>query len=216
MRERALMKEMDPNYDVNLPPSQVALLLIANLMVLFAAIYVLAVKSIPRVVEEKMAQIAAAKKLKETLEKAKADFDLLQSSRKKFDEIDANHDGNLSREEWAVKRESDFDEYDVDGNGVIDFKELLKKEAEEADEHVDEQIRRLFARYDLDGTGTINTFDELEQICCNLGYRLELDLKPTKIDEAINQTKDKHGNIDWDVDFFSVWFKATFMARRTN
>merc|ERR1712196_210451 len=63
---------------------------------------------------------------------------------------------------------------------------------ENANPEMDEQIQRLFLRYDLDGSGTINSFDELEQLCCNLGYRLELELNPKQIDTIIGKVKEEN------------------------
>jgi len=76
---------------------------------------------------------------------------------------------------------------------------------------LDEQIERLFRRYDLDGSGTINSFDELEQLCCNLGYRLELELNPKEIDTIITKVKEETPNIEWDLPTFSGWFKQNFL-----
>merc|ERR1711988_1018002 len=81
---------------------------------------------------------------------------------------------------------------------------------DDATPEIDEQIQRLFLRYDLDGSGTINSFDELEQLCCNLGYRLELELNPQQIDSIIADVKAESPSIEWDLPHFSSWFKATF------
>merc|ERR1711907_631784 len=64
---------------------------------------------------------------------------------------------------------------------------------------LDKQIHRLFLRYDLDGSGTINSFDELEQLCCNLGYRLELELNPKQIDTIIGKVKEENPSIEWEL-----------------
>merc|ERR1711970_828620 len=90
--------------------------------------------------------------------------------------------------------------------------ESLGKEADQTEEsELDRHIHRLFLRYDLDGSGTINSFDELEQLCCNLGYRLELELNPKQIDSIIADVKAENPNIEWDLAHFSSWFKATFI-----
>jgi len=75
---------------------------------------------------------------------------------------------------------------------------------------LDIQIERLFLRYDLDGSGTINSWEELEQLCYNLGFRLKLDLNPVQLDEIVNVVKANHDEIDWDLSTFSVWFKQEF------
>merc|ERR1712216_6786 len=61
---------------------------------------------------------------------------------------------------------------------------------EEPNTELDKQIHRLFLRYDLDGSGTINSFNELEQLVCNLSYRLDLNLSPKQIDSIIQHVKE--------------------------
>merc|ERR1711934_1316086 len=80
-----------------------------------------------------------------------------------------------------------------------------EKTSTEEPSDLEKQIQRLFLRYDLDGSGTINSFDELEQLYCNLGYRLELDLNPSKIDVIIADVKAENPNIEWDLAHFSSW-----------
>jgi hypothetical protein len=88
-----------------------------------------------------------------------------------------------------------------------------ENEKSEVDE-LDVQIERLFLRYDLDGSGTINSWDELEQLCCNLGYRLELDLLPAQIDEIIDGVKAANDSIEWDLPTFTLWFKEKFSLNK--
>ena len=52
-------------------------------------------------------------------------------------------------------------------------------------------LRHFFCRYDLDGSNTVNSFDELEQMCCNLSYRLDLGLCPDDLDRVVEMVKDK-------------------------
>merc|ERR1711988_459467 len=52
---------------------------------------------------------------------------------------------------------------------------------------VDEHIGKLFARYDLDSGGTLNTKDELEQLCYNLAFKLKLENSTKDMDAYLNQ-----------------------------
>merc|ERR1719502_2290075 len=42
-----------------------------------------------------------------------------------------------------------------------------------------------FTRYDLDGSGTINSTEELKQLCTNLVVKLELDMDVATIDKYV-------------------------------
>jgi len=66
-----------------------------------------------------------------------------------------------------------------------------------------------FTRYDLDGSGTINSNEELKQLCTNLVVKLELDMDVKTIDEYVT----KAGNMAtlcWDFELFKVWFVKEF------
>ena len=60
-------------------------------------------------------------------------------------------------------------------------------------------------RCDLDGSGTINSNDELKQLCTNLVVQLELDMDV----ETIDQMAYRAGNMEelcWDFETFKEWF----------
>lgn len=66
-----------------------------------------------------------------------------------------------------------------------------------------------FTRYDLDGSGTINSNEELKQLCTNLVVKLELDMDVKTIDEYVT----KAGNMEslcWAFDAFQEWFVKQF------
>jgi len=73
-------------------------------------------------------------------------------------------------------------------------------------------MRDYFTRYDLDGSGTINSAEELKQLCTNLVVKLELDMDVTTIDSHVSsacdmEDKDK-GN--WNFDKFLDWYLQKF------
>jgi hypothetical protein len=66
-----------------------------------------------------------------------------------------------------------------------------------------------FTRYDLDGSGTINSNDELKQLCTNLVVKLELDMDVKTIDTHVQEAGDMTTK-NWKFDEFQKWFVETF------
>merc|ERR1712166_1640122 len=80
-------------------------------------------------------------------------------------------------------------------------------------EDLENMMNDYFTRYDLDGSGTINSNDELKQLCTNLVVKLELDMDVQTIDKKVNGA----GNMEelcWDFQTFKKWFvsKEQFCA----
>merc|ERR1711967_69069 len=80
-------------------------------------------------------------------------------------------------------------------------------------EDLNSMMNDYFTRYDLDGSGTINSNDELKQLCTNLVVKLELDMDVATIDQKVNGA----GNMEelcWDFETFKRWFvsKEQFAA----
>lgn len=178
-------------------PSVTFFILFVNLGVLVTAMYALVQDTLPSMIEEYTAYYDQAITIKETLEAAAEEFE----------ELDAFEEATESPVVHAAAATSATT---VIKSAAADPGSTEKTSAEEPSD-LEKQIQRLFLRYDLDGSGTINSFDELEQLCCNLGYRLELDLNPSKIDVIIAGVKADTPTINWDLPTFSTWFKSTFL-----
>jgi hypothetical protein len=168
-------------------PYTTAWLLVINLSVFAVAIYAMVKDTIPTILEDQY------KKWQDAMAVAQG----LQDMFTNLEELEAHQQGA-----FPVPKPHTGTPQCGDGNSEGEEK------VEESE--LDIQISRLFVRYDLDGSGTINSWDELEQLCCNLGYRLELELSPTRIDEVIEGVKRDNESIEWDLDEFSAWFKNEF------
>lgn len=168
-------------------PATTALIMIVNLSVFAIAIYALIKDTIPSLVEQYTNMWDDAMKVADTLLSMQSEFE-------EFEQLS----------ETAVA--SALATGDMKKGGT----EPADDSTEKASSELDNQIERLFKRYDLDLSGTINSWDELEQLICNLGYRLELDLNPTQIDEIVAGVKAENDEIAWDLPTFSAWYKATF------
>jgi len=73
-----------------------------------------------------------------------------------------------------------------------------------------------FNRYDLDGSKTINSSEELKQLCTNLVVKLDLDMDVSDIDKVVGgagafaddqNSPDGEGN-NWSLQEFTSWFCA--------
>jgi hypothetical protein len=77
-----------------------------------------------------------------------------------------------------------------------------------------------FNRYDLDGSQTINSVDELKQLCTNLVVKLDLDMDVGQIDEKVSAAGDmtkknwKYDEKNDDGECFALWFVETFQINR--
>lgn len=70
-------------------------------------------------------------------------------------------------------------------------------------------IQQYFKRYDLDESGTINSSEELQQLCTNLSVRMELPFSVSDIDNKVSTAGDMDVN-NWDIDEFIKWFSQEF------
>jgi len=70
-------------------------------------------------------------------------------------------------------------------------------------------ISQYFRRYDLDESGTINTYEELQQLCTNLSVRLELSWTVSDIDAKVTSAGNMEEN-SWQMDEFIEWFGQEF------
>ena len=187
----------------------VAFLLVVNMGVLATALYGLVQDTIPEIVEEYTDYYDQIVGLKETLEAAAEELALLEEASQAPDRGATT--GAVAA--VAVAKVSSADTAkDAAKEPAEPVQEAESKSAPEPepDADLEKQIQKLFLRYDLDGSGTINSFDELEQLCCNLGYRLELELNPKQIDTIIAQVKAESPTIEWDLATFSSWFRGSF------
>eukprot|EP00657_Telonema_sp_P-1_P009600 TRINITY_DN3836_c0_g1_i3.p1 TRINITY_DN3836_c0_g1~~TRINITY_DN3836_c0_g1_i3.p1 ORF type:complete len:213 (+),score=58.20 TRINITY_DN3836_c0_g1_i3:35-673(+) len=80
---------------------------------------------------------------------------------------------------------------------------------------VSSMISQSFSRYDLDESGTINTPQELEQLCLHLIFRLEvhteLHVTPAGLSKKLTTVTDA-GPVCMDLPEFTQWFSNTFLA----
>merc|ERR1712072_1288083 len=70
-----------------------------------------------------------------------------------------------------------------------------------------------FTRYDLDGSGTINSTEELKQLCTNLVVKLELDMDVATIDKFVGEAGDMTQK-NWKFDEFKDWYLDKFQPLR--
>jgi len=70
-------------------------------------------------------------------------------------------------------------------------------------------IASYFRRYDLDESGTINSSEELQQLCTNLSVRLDLPLNLGEIDAKVTGAGNMMDN-QWSQDDFIDWFAEEF------
>ena len=89
---------------------------------------------------------------------------------------------------------------------------ILDIRSDVLDPHVDlATVTRYFRRYDLDMSGTINTAEEVSQLCLNLAVVSNMEVDMETLDACV---KDKAVNIaanPMDVHSFHEWWNTTLM-----
>merc|ERR1712070_516743 len=80
------------------------------------------------------------------------------------------------------------------------------------EEELDGELEKYFNRYDLDESGTLNGNDELQQLCTNLCFRLQLPLAGDEIDAIVDSAGELSDDNEWDVDEFCEWFEERFLG----
>ena len=83
-----------------------------------------------------------------------------------------------------------------------------------------ELSKKLFARYDFDQSGTINSSDELQQLAFNLAFQLSQDPHNVATPDvaAIESVVEDCGQLDdssaWDLNEFQLWFAYTVLENK--
>jgi len=80
---------------------------------------------------------------------------------------------------------------------------------------VDEHIAKMFTRYDLDGSGTINSPDELRQLVYNLAFKLELQRPEVDVAEILENLPSVSDYHAMDQAAFTHWFTAVVLCKMT-
>ncbi|MEQ8294227.1 MAG: EF-hand domain-containing protein [Roseovarius sp.] len=80
--------------------------------------------------------------------------------RPSFEELDANGDGVVSREEMQARMQARFDEADADGDGRITREEMSARMEARASERRERFLNRMFERQDADADGAL-TLEEM-------------------------------------------------------
>jgi hypothetical protein len=88
----------------------------------------------------------------------------------------------------------------------------VKPTSDEKDEHASlmlelrENATRLFHRYDLDESGTVNSQQELQQITINLAFTLELQVKYQAMQDVIDSAMLDKLQEEWCLEQYISWF----------
>merc|ERR1711988_1556465 len=98
------------------------------------------------------------------------------------------------------------------------FAETMK---EFMSEELRDMMRDYFNRYDLDGSNTINSTEELKQLCTNLVVKLDLEMDVAEIDKLVESAGDMEKN-NWQFsnknasgECFCHWFTEKFNVDKT-
>eukprot|EP00746_Dinoflagellata_sp_MGD_P153181 gnl/MRDRNA2_/MRDRNA2_84111_c0_seq1.p1 gnl/MRDRNA2_/MRDRNA2_84111_c0~~gnl/MRDRNA2_/MRDRNA2_84111_c0_seq1.p1 ORF type:complete len:934 (+),score=214.51 gnl/MRDRNA2_/MRDRNA2_84111_c0_seq1:127-2928(+) len=114
-----------------------------------------------------------------------------------IDEISVMELGGILKEQGylpdLVKLQNLCDDYDIDGSGDIGFREYLKiirrfREKELA------HLKRLFWRFDRDGSGSMAT-EEIASLLLELGHEVSM---PVVAEAVASVDEDRSGEVDWE------------------
>lgn len=120
-----------------------------------------------------------------------------------------------SEEESEWEEESEEEEEDEEGEGSQIPDEVVEKDEIPEDPEIDNLINKYFERYDLDGSGTLNSDEEREQLTTNLCFKFRVSMEGSDIDKILQSETEKNGELSddysWDAEEFTAWFKTHFI-----
>ena len=73
-------------------------------------------------------------------------------------------------------------------------------------DHFDAELNRLFRRYDVDSSGTINSIEELTQLTLNLAVHIDLMMSPEVIDDAVHHHEVLSDSNAMGITEYRQWF----------
>ena len=140
--------------------------------------------------------------------------------------IDNDGNGTIGLAEYLASggTEQDFKALDIDGDGEIDASELM---AIVHDETLQQTVSKLFDRYDLDGSGTINTMSELQMLTVSTFFALKSSDYPP-FEQLSHQARENfadslaqniQGPFEWTQQEYIEWFKSELqqlLSQNTN
>jgi len=116
--------------------------------------------------------------------------------------IDVPSEGN----DVEASPDSDVDGAGLEIKGAKEVQVLDKAE-------VDKQIKKMFGRYDLDSSGTINSKEELEQLVYNLAFKLDLQKPEIDVEKCLAHYPEIETHNAMDEAAFNEWFVGTVLAK---
>lgn len=173
-----------------------SLVIVVNLLVLVCALYQIIFDVIPEMIEK-------------TQQKYDRAMFVLQLAKNK-----------LAGKDEKEENKEQGDQMMVEVNPTVELKEDLSPVPPPPmavpDKTDDKELRatqmKYFNRYDLDGSQTINSSEELLQLCTNLTVKLNLKVRLAELQQQVEEAGDMEEN-EWDFDEFKEWFDTTFLTR---
>lgn len=122
--------------------------------------------------------------------------------RMNFEQVDANGDGMITKEELAAHAQARFTETDTNGDGNLSAEEL----AAASERAKEERVQKMIERRDTNNDGVLS-FDEMkpsEDRTAKMFERLDTDgdgsISQAELDEMKDKRKGKRGNKDKDTE----------------
>ena len=169
------------------------LIIVVNLMVLVCALYQIFFDVIPEMIEK-------------TQQKYDRAMWALEQAKRKYTGED--NDKMIVEENPTVELKEDLaplPPQPAKSNGPVE-----PAAADGNDEELRATQLKYFNRYDLDGSKTINSSEELLQLCTNLTVKLNLKVRLAELQQLVEEAGDMEEN-EWDFEEFKEWFDTTLL-----
>lgn len=95
--------------------------------------------------------------------------------RMNFDKVDANADGQLTKEELIAHRVARFMRADMNGDGMVSEAELREKLKRKMNEKMERRITKIMDRHDADGNGVLTEAEMEPPYAGRLFQRMDED-----------------------------------------
>ncbi len=114
-----------------------------------------------------------------------------------FEELDANGDGKLMKEEMEAHMQARFEGADTDGDGALSKEELLTRVKERRAKRAEKYIDHMLERHDADGDGALSMDEMKARGEGKMFARMDADKDGAISKEEFETMRAKHKKHGW-------------------
>lgn len=110
-----------------------------------------------------------------------------------FEEVDANKDGKLSKDELAAHAEARFNQTDTNNDGLVSEAELRARIAQRMEDRADRKVSRMMKHHDANDDGQLSQDEMKPKHADKMMKRVDTDGDGAISKAEFDAMQDKHG-----------------------